>query len=184
MLKVVRAFSLCSISIIALSSCAANDINIKSKNGDSISVPVNSIKVTSFDKQAAIISYDKWISRIDIGLTECLKDFPNQKMCKDEYNKAIRGKTYERDLISEMPDISIVQYSANIKTSNGDTKIENKSYIACLPDSVSSEQDKWKVIINSVNSLNESPMGTIQFNKGEDKKSIDSILCQEYSSTI
>ena len=184
MLKVVRAFSLCSISIIALSSCAANDINIKSKNGDSISVPVNSIKVTSFDKQAAIISYDKWISRIDKGLTECLKDFPNQKMCKDVYNKAIRGKKDERNLISDMPDISIVQYSANIKTSNGDTKNVNKSYVACLPNSVSSEQEKWKEIIYSVNSLNESPMETIKFNRGENKESINSILCQEYSSTI
>ena len=83
-----------------------------------------------------------------------------------------------------MPDISIVQYSANIKTSNGDTKNVNKSYVACLPNSVSSEQEKWKEIIYSVNSLNESPMETINFNRGENKESINSILCQEYSSTI
>ena len=184
MFKVVRLFSLCSISIIALSSCAANDINIKSKDGDSISVPVSSIKAKLFDKQAAISSYKKWISKIDKGLTECLKDFPNKKMCKDVYNNAIRGKIDERDLIAQMPDISIVQYSANITTSNGDTKNESKSYVACLPDSASSEQDKWKVIITSVNNLNESPMGTIRFNNGEDNESIDSILCQEYSSTI
>ena len=96
----------------------------------------------------------------------------------------IRGKRDERYLISDMTDISIVQYSANITTSTGDTKNVNKSYVACLPNSVSSEQDKWKVIVNSVNSLNESPMETIQFNKGENKESINSILCQEYSSTI
>ena len=184
MLKFVRSFSLCTISIIALSSCAAYDINIKSKNGDSISVPVNTIKVTSFDKQAAISSYNKWISRIDKSLTECLKDFPNKKMCKDVHNKAISEKIDDRDLISQMPEISIIQYNAIIRTSKGDTNNKNKNYVACLPYSVSSEQDKWKVIINSVNSLNESPMGTIQFNKGEDKESIDSILCQEYSSTI
>lgn len=184
MLKVVRSFSLCSISIIALSSCAANDINIKSKNGDSISVSVKSIKTSSFDKQAAVSSYNKWISRIDKSLTECLKDFPNKKMCTDVYNTAISRKIDERDLISQMPDISIIQYTVRIRTSKGVSKNQNIKYIACLPESVSSEQDKWEAIINSVNSLNESPMGTIQFNKGENKESIDSILCQEYSSTI
>ena len=97
-----------TISIFVLSSCSANDINIKSKNGDSISVPVNSIKVISFDKQVAIIFYDKWISRIDKGLTECLKDLSNQKMCTDLYTKAIRGKIDECNLISEMSDIFIV----------------------------------------------------------------------------
>ena len=184
MLNVVRSVSLCYISIIALSSCAVNDINIRSKNGDSISVSVNSIKTTSYDKQAAVSSYNKWISLIDKSLTECLKDFPNKKMCTDVHNKAVRGKTYERDLISQMPEISIIQYNAKTTTSKGDTKKGNKTYVACLPDSVTSEQDKWEAIINSVNSLNDSPKGTIQFNKGKNNESIDSILCQEYSSTI
>ena len=41
-----------------------------------------------------------------------------------------------------------------------------------------------EAIINSVNSMNESPMGTIQFNQDENNESIDSILCQEYCSTF
>ena len=182
--NVVRSVTLFSISIIALSSCSANDINIKSKSGESISVPLSSINVSTFDKENAINSYNKWLSRIEKGLKGCLNDFPNKKMCKQEYNKAIAEKTNQRDSIMQMPDISIIKYDAKIKSLNGNTKNKNNSYVACLPDSVSKDQSKWKTIIVSVNDLNESSMGSIQFNTGKNNESIDSILCQEYSTTI
>ena len=118
------------------------------------------------------------------GLKECLNEFRNKMMCKQEYNKAIKGKTNQRDSIVQMPDISFIQYDAKIKSSNGDTKNKKNIYVACLPDSDSKEQSKWKTIISSVNNLNESSMGTIQFNMGKTNESIDSILCQGYSSTI
>ena len=114
MLKVVRSVTLFSISIIALSSCSSNDINIKSKSGESISVPLSSIKVSTFEKENAINSYNKWILRIEKGLKRCLNEFPNKMMCKKEYNKAIKGKTNQRDSIVQMPDISFIQYDAKI----------------------------------------------------------------------
>ncbi len=181
MLKTFPSLSVLIIGLFTLSACSANNISMKSENGETITVQTDSIKLSSFDKKNAINSYNQWISRIERGLAGCIEDFPNKKMCNKEYGKARAEKIKERDTIAKMPNITMVAYRTIIRGLEGQTKNEDSNQLACLPEASPQQQEEWMNIISSVNSLNKSPFDKIQFKNSKSNNLLINKLCDKYT---
>ena len=182
MKRSIFSISVLSTTLLTVAACGLNDITIKSKDGSQTTVKSDSTTPFKFDKQNAIESYDGWVNRIQTGLANCVKQFPNKAMCEDTYNKQIILKSKARNSISSMPDITIVKYQSINTAPDGKVSTSDIQYLACLPSGSDADQSKWKTILTSVNELNQSKMGDLKFNTAENGTSMTEQLCKRYSS--
>ena len=182
MKRSIPSISILSATLLTLSACGFNDITVKSKDGSQTTVKSDTTTSFTFDKQNAIESYDRWVTRIQNGLANCVKQFPNKPMCEDTYSKQIILKSKARNTISSMPDITIVKYQSINTAPDGKVSTSDIQYLACLPSGSDEDQSKWKTILTSVNELNQSKMGDLKFNTTENGTSMTEQLCKRYSS--
>ena len=182
MKRSIFSISVLSTTLLTVAACGLNDITIKSKDGSQTTVKSDSTISFKFDKQNAIESYDGWVNRIQNGLANCVKQFPNKPMCEDTYSKQIILKSKARNSISSMPDITIVKYQSINTTPDGKVSTSDIQYLACLPSGSDEDQSKWKTILTSVNELNQSKMGDLKFNTADKGTSMTEQLCKRYSS--
>ena len=181
MIKRIGSATLILTSILALSACSSKEIKFTSDDGVTTTVNNESVTTSLFNKDNAVKAYDEWLVRLQKGLEECVSDFPNKQMCNDEYQKAITEKTAERDQISSMPKITIVQYQSQSINAQGEATSSTDQSVACLPAMDSTEQSTWENIIDSVNDLTDSDLKNLSYSIGNNKESIDSLLCDKYS---
>ena len=181
MIKRIGSATLILSSILALSACSSKEIKFTSDDGVTTTVNNESVTTLLFNIDDAVKAYDEWLVRLQKGLVECVRDFPNKQMCNDEYQKAITEKTAERDQISSMPKISIIQYESKSVNSQGKATSSTGQSVACLPAMDSTDQSTWENIIDSVYDLTDSNLKNLSYNIGNNKQSIDSLLCDKYS---
>ncbi len=182
MKRSIVSISILSTTLLILSACGLKDITIKSKDGSQTTVKSDTTTSFKFDKQNAIESYDGWVTRIQNGLANCVKQFPNKQMCEDTYNKQIILKSSDGSKIASMPDITIVKYQSINKSADGKVSTSDIQYLACLPSGSDEDLSLWETILSSVNELNQSKMGDLKFNTEENGTSMTEQLCKRYSS--
>lgn len=173
------SFIMCT-SFITLSGCASKISTFSQDDGNSISVINSSVTTDLFDSKEATNAYEKWISRINTGLANCIKDFPNKKMCQDEYGKALKEKQSEQDAIKDMPEISIVRFKVQQSNDNVETRSSQFQYVACLPSDSKLELTQMKNIITSVNELTNKPPHDLKYGLVDNENTLTDKLCSRY----
>jgi len=181
--KLSRKYLILPLTASALLGCSS-DITVEDDVGMVATVKKSAVTHYQFDKKAAKIFLEKWLSRYKQNFADCYSESALTKSdCKEIYDETIDKKVKELNILSGMPDVTVVRYRFVATDLNNKKTPSEYIYVACIPQSEPKKRAEWAELIHVIDGVNAEPEKKIESNLLVDEtvgSQIKSMVCDKH----